>query len=49
MIHFDGFDVTKEWMSLCGIADEFARRGVSTLMLDHPGHRRGAAPAGARR
>jgi dienelactone hydrolase len=37
MIHFDGFDVTKEWMSLCGIADEFARRGVSTLMLDHPG------------
>jgi dienelactone hydrolase len=37
MIHFDGFDVTKEWMSLCGIAEEFARRGVSTLMLDHPG------------
>ena len=37
MIHFDGFDVTKEWMSLSGIADEFACRGVSTLMLDHPG------------
>jgi dienelactone hydrolase len=37
MIHFDGFDVTKEWMSLCGIADEFAHRGVSTLMVDHPG------------
>lgn len=37
MIHFDGFDVTKEWMSLCGIADEFAERGISTLMLDHPG------------
>ena len=37
MIHFDGFDVTKEWMSLSGIADEFARRGVSTLMVDHPG------------
>ena len=37
MIHFDGFDVTKEWMSLCGIADELAARGVSTLMLDHPG------------
>ena len=37
MIHFDGFDVTKEWMSLCGIADEFARRGISTLMVDHPG------------
>jgi dienelactone hydrolase len=37
MIHFDGFDVTKEWMSLSGIADEFAERGISTLMLDHPG------------
>jgi hypothetical protein len=37
MIHFDGFDVTKEWMHLCGIADEFAARGVATLMLDHPG------------
>lgn len=37
MIHFDGFDVTKEWMALCGTAEEFARRGVSTLMVDHPG------------
>ncbi|MGD9923559.1 MAG: alpha/beta hydrolase family protein [Pseudorhodoplanes sp.] len=37
MIHFDGFDVTKEWMYLCGIAHEFAARGISTLMLDHPG------------
>lgn len=37
MVHFDGFDVTKEWMSMCGIADEFAHRGVSTLMVDHPG------------
>jgi dienelactone hydrolase len=37
MIHFDGFDVTKEWMHLCGIAHEFAARGVSTLMVDHPG------------
>jgi dienelactone hydrolase len=37
MIHFDGFDVTKEWMYLCGISREFAARGVSTLMLDHPG------------
>lgn len=37
MIHFDGFDVTKEWMALSGIAEEFARRGISTLMLDHPG------------
>ena len=37
MIHFDGFDVTKEWIHLCGIAREFAARGVSTLMVDHPG------------
>jgi dienelactone hydrolase len=37
MIHFDGFDVTKEWMHLSGIAREFAERGVSTLMVDHPG------------
>jgi dienelactone hydrolase len=37
MIHFDGFDVTKEWMHLCGIAREFAARGIGTLMVDHPG------------
>jgi dienelactone hydrolase len=37
MIHFDGFDVTKEWMHLSGISKEFARRGISTLMIDHPG------------
>jgi dienelactone hydrolase len=37
MIHFDGFDVTKEWIHLCGIAREFATRGISTLMVDHPG------------
>ena len=37
MIHFDGFDVTKEWMHLSGIAKEFAVRGISTLMVDHPG------------
>jgi dienelactone hydrolase len=37
MIHFDGFDVNKEWMFLCGIAREFALRGISTLMVDHPG------------
>jgi dienelactone hydrolase len=37
MIHFDGFDVTKEWMHLSGIAREFAARGISTLMVDHPG------------
>jgi esterase/lipase len=37
MIHFDGFDVTKEWMMLSGIAEELGRRGISTLMVDHPG------------
>jgi dienelactone hydrolase len=37
MIHFDGFDVTKEWMHLSGMAREFAMRGISTLMVDHPG------------
>jgi dienelactone hydrolase len=37
MIHFDGFDVTKEWMHLSGIAREFAARGIATLMVDHPG------------
>jgi dienelactone hydrolase len=37
MIHFDGFDVTKEWMHLSGMAAEFAARGISTLMVDHPG------------
>ena len=37
MIHFDGFDVTKEWMHLCGMSRELAARGVSTLMVDHPG------------
>ena len=46
MIHFDGFDVTKEWMHLCGIAHEFAR----ARHLDADGRpsrrRRGAAPAG---
>jgi len=37
MIHFDGFDVSKEWMHLSGMPHEFARRGISTLMVDHPG------------
>jgi len=37
MIHFDGFDVTKEWIHLSGIAREFAVRGISTLIVDHPG------------
>lgn len=37
MIHFDGFDATKEWIHLCGITRELAARGISSLMVDHPG------------
>lgn len=37
MIGFDGFDVTKEWTYLCGLAPELARRGVAMLIVDHPG------------
>jgi dienelactone hydrolase len=37
IIHFDGFDVTKEWVHLCGVAREYAARGIATLMVDHPG------------
>ncbi|MDF1749965.1 MAG: alpha/beta hydrolase [Alphaproteobacteria bacterium] len=37
MTGFDGFDVTKEWTYLSGLADAFRVRGVSTLLVDHPG------------
>ena len=37
MIHFDGLDVMKEWIYLAGIAQELQRRGVATLIVDHPG------------
>ena len=37
MIGFDGFDVTKEWTYLCGMAAEMRRRGVAMLIVDHPG------------
>jgi dienelactone hydrolase len=37
MIHFDGFDVTKEWIHLVRLPQELARHGVSSLVLDHPG------------
>jgi dienelactone hydrolase len=37
VIHFDGFDVTKEWVRLCGASTAFAKRGIATLMVDHPG------------
>jgi len=36
MVHFDGLDVTKE-IIYAAIADEFRRRGVSLLIVDHPG------------
>lgn len=36
MVHFDGFDVTKE-IIYGAVADEFRRRGLSLLIVDHPG------------
>ena len=36
MVHFDGLDVTKE-IIYAAVADEFRRRGVSLLIVDHPG------------
>ncbi|HWD03926.1 MAG TPA: alpha/beta fold hydrolase [Amycolatopsis sp.] len=37
MIHCNGLDSTKEMVYGSGIAHELARRGVSTLIVDHPG------------
>ncbi|WP_250475162.1 alpha/beta fold hydrolase [Caballeronia sp. GAFFF1] len=37
MVHFDGLDVNKEWIYLTGLPQELAERGVSTLIVDHPG------------
>lgn len=36
VVHFDGLDVTKE-IIYSAVADEFRRRGVSLLIVDHPG------------
>jgi len=36
IVHFDGLDVTKE-IIYAALADEFRRRGVSLLIVDHPG------------
>jgi dienelactone hydrolase len=36
MVHFDGFDVTKE-LIYGGVAEEYRRRGISLLIVDHPG------------
>ena len=36
MVHFDGLDVTKE-IIYAAVGEEFRRRGVSLLIVDHPG------------
>ena len=36
VVHFDGLDVTKE-LIYPAVAEEFRRRGISTLIVDHPG------------
>ena len=37
MVHFDGLDVLKEIIYMLGVPDALAQRGVSTLIVDHPG------------
>ena len=37
VIHFDGFDVQKETIYLTFLPEQLARRGISTLIVDHPG------------
>lgn len=37
MVHFDGLDVNKEYIYIGGMPEELAERGVSTLIVDHPG------------
>jgi dienelactone hydrolase len=37
MVHFDGLDVNKEYIYIGGMAEELAERGISTLIVDHPG------------
>lgn len=36
MVHFDGFDVTKE-IIYSAVGEEYRRRGISLLIVDHPG------------
>jgi dienelactone hydrolase len=36
VVHFDGLDITKE-LIYGSVADEFRRRGISVLIVDHPG------------
>ncbi len=37
VVEFDGFDVQKEIIFTCGMPEALTRRGVSTLIVDHPG------------
>lgn len=37
MVMFDGFDIMKETICLMQIHEEFRRRGISVLIVDHPG------------
>jgi len=37
MVHFDGLDVTKELLHMRGVASQLAERGISVLLVDHPG------------
>jgi len=37
MVHFDGFDVMKELIYMRGMASALTERGISVLIVDHPG------------
>lgn len=37
MVHFDGLDVMKELVYMLGMPEALAERGISTLVVDHPG------------
>jgi dienelactone hydrolase len=37
VIHFDGLDVHKELLYFTGLVQAFQARGISTLLVDHPG------------
>jgi dienelactone hydrolase len=37
MVMFDGFDIMKETICLMDIHEDFRRRGISLLIVDHPG------------
>jgi dienelactone hydrolase len=37
MVHFDGLDVMKELLFYTGMAQELSARGISCLIVDHPG------------